>query len=134
MDFEIDEATQALLETARRFAKEKIIPVAADCDEHEKFPVDVYKEAHALGFVAATIPEQYGGAGLDAFQHAVLCEELGYARTGIQTSIVAGNLAATPVIVGGTEEQKKKYLGMLTSEPIFASYATTEPAAGSDVA
>lgn len=134
LGFDLNEETLALQETARRFTKERITPVAAQCDEEERLPQEVYTAAHELGFVAASIPSEYGGSGLDAVQHAILCEELGYGCTGIQTSIVASNLGATPVILGGSEAQKKKYLGMLAREPIFASYATTEPAAGSDVA
>ena len=69
-----------------------------------------------------------------ARERACITEELAYGCTGIQTSITANTLALTPIKLGGTEEQKKKYLGMLTGEPIMASYATSEPDAGSDVA
>ena len=58
---------------------------------------------------------------------ALITEELSYGCTGIQTSMLANGLALTPIKLAGTEEQKKKYLGMLTAEPIMASYATTEP-------
>ena len=134
LDFELTEEQAALQDTARKFTRDKITPIAAECDKESRFPKDVYREACQLGFVAASIPEAYGGSGLDAVSHALLCEELSYGCSGIQTSIVATNLAATPVIVGGTEAQKKKYLGMITRDACFASYATTEPVAGSDVA
>jgi acyl-CoA dehydrogenase len=61
----------------------------------------------------------------------LITEELAYGCTGIQTAMTANTLAATPVLLAGNEEQKKKYLGMLTSEPVYAAYAITEPAAGS---
>jgi acyl-CoA dehydrogenase len=67
-------------------------------------------------------------------ENAMITEELAYGCAGIQTSITANVLALTPIRLGGSEEQKKKYLGMLTAEPIMASYATSEPDAGSDVA
>jgi acyl-CoA dehydrogenase len=67
-------------------------------------------------------------------ENALVVEELAYGCTGIQTSMLANVLALTPIKLGGTEEQKKKYLGLLGSEPVMASYATTEPDAGSDVA
>jgi acyl-CoA dehydrogenase len=134
MDFELSEDQRALEQTARKFVKDRIIPVAAKCDEEEVFPRDVYEAAWELGLVAPTIPTDYGGAGIGELDHTIVTEELAYGCTGIQTSITATTLAATPVMIAGDESQKKKYLGMLTSAPLFASYATTEPAAGSDVA
>ena len=84
--------------------------------------------------VAPLIASEDGGVGLNELDHVLLTEELAYGCTGIQTSITASTLAATPLIVAGSEHQKKKYLGMLANEPIFAAYAITEPAAGSDAA
>jgi len=134
LSFELSEEQLTLQEAARQFTKERIIPIAAACDEQSKFPEDVFKAAWELGFVAPCIPEAYGGTGIGELDHTLITEELAYGCTGIQTSIAANALAATPVLIAGNEEQKKKYLGMLTANPIFASYATTEPAAGSDVA
>ncbi|QQR90607.1 MAG: acyl-CoA dehydrogenase family protein [Myxococcales bacterium] len=134
LNFELSDEQKALVETAKRFVKDKIIPVAAKCDREASFPKDVYKEAWELGFVSSTVPENYGGAGLGSVDNALLQEELAYGCSGIQTSFAANCLAATPIKLAGNEEQKKKYLGMLTAEPAFASYATTEPGAGSDVA
>jgi acyl-CoA dehydrogenase len=134
IDFETTEEQRALIETARRFARERMIPVAAECDRDAKFPRAVFEEAWKIGLVNCTLPAAYGGNGLSDVDATFVTEELAYACTGIQTSMTANTLAATPIKLGGTEEQKKKYIGWLTSEPIFASYATTEPAAGSDVA
>jgi acyl-CoA dehydrogenase len=132
LDFELTEEQGFLVETARRFTKEKIIPIAGECDKTHEFPMDVFKEAWVLGLGAPNIPESAGGAGLSELDHVLLTEELAYGCTGIQTSMTANALAATPIIIAGTDEQKKKYLGMLTSEPSFAAYALTEPGAGSD--
>jgi len=134
MDFELSEEQKFLVETARRFTKERIIPIAAECDKKHEFPMEVFKEAWELGLVAPNIPEDAGGGGLSELDHVLLTEELAYGCTGIQTSMTANALAATPIIVAGSEAQKKKYLGMLTSEPCFAAYALTEPGAGSDAA
>jgi acyl-CoA dehydrogenase len=133
-DFEPTEEQKALAEAARRFAKERIIPIAAECDEKAIFPKDVFVEAHKLGFVGPTIPAEYGGGGLSDLDLTFITEELAYGCSGITTSISANTLAATPIKLGGTPEQKKKYLGWIAKEPIFASYATSEPNAGSDVA
>lgn len=134
VDFAISEEHSALIQTARRFAKERIIPVAAECDRESKFPMDVFKAAWDLGLANITCPAEYGGPGLGEFENALVVEELAYGCTGIQTSILANVLALTPIKLGGSEEQKQKYLGRLAAEPIMAAYATSEPDAGSDVA
>jgi acyl-CoA dehydrogenase len=134
IDFELTEEQKALIDTARRFAKERIIPVAAECDRKSEFPKDVFKAAWEIGLVNPTLPAEYGGAGLSDLESAMITEELAYGCSGIQTSMTANTLGLTPIKLAGSEEQKKKYLGWLTSEPIQVSYATTEPGAGSDVA
>ena len=134
IDFEMTEEQRALVDTTRRFAKERIIPVAAACDRDAKFPMDVFRSAWELGLVNPTLPAEYGGAGLLDLDSTFITEELAYGCTGIQTSMTANTLALTPIVLGGSDAQKKKYLGWLTKEPILASYATSEPNAGSDVA
>ena len=134
MDFNLSEEQNALIEMARRFTKERIIPVAAACDHESKFPMDVFKAAWEVGLVNPGVPTEYGGAGMGELENALITEQLAYGCAGIQTSITANQLALTPIRIAGSDEQKKKYLGMLTAEPIMASYATSEPDAGSDVA
>ena len=134
IDFELTEEQKALIDTARRFAKERIIPIAAECDRKSEFPKEVFKAAWEIGLVNPTLPAEYGGAGLSDLESAMITEELAYGCSGIQTSMTANTLGLTPIKLAGSEEQKKKYLGWLTSEPILVSYATTEPGAGSDVA
>jgi acyl-CoA dehydrogenase len=133
-DFEPSEEQQALIETARRFARERIIPIAAQCDRESKFPRDVFNEAHSIGLVNPTIPAEYGGAGLGVVESSLITEELAYGCTGIQTSLLANTLGLTPIRFAGNEEQKKKYFGWLLSEPVMVAYATSEPSMGSDVA
>jgi acyl-CoA dehydrogenase len=133
-DFSVSEEHQALIETARRFTKERIIPIAAECDHKAQFPMEVYKDAWNIGLINPTCPAEYGGPGMGELENALITEELAYGCTGIETSMLTNGLALTPIVLGGNEEQKKKYLGMLTAEPIMASYCTTEPDAGSDVA
>jgi acyl-CoA dehydrogenase len=134
MDFQLSEEQKALVDTARRFAKERIIPIAAECDRESRFPRDVFVDAHKIGLANPTLPAEYGGPGLSDLDSCLITEELAYGCSGVQTSITANTLGMTPIKLAGSEEQKKKYLGWLATEPIFASYATTEPAAGSDVA
>ncbi len=134
LSFELSDEQKALVDTAKRFARERIAPVAAECDRDSRFPHDVFVAAHELGLVNATVPPEYGGAGLGELENALIAEQLAWGCTGIQTSLLANSLALTPIKLGGNEEQKKKYLGMLTAGPVFASYCTTEPSGGSDVA
>jgi acyl-CoA dehydrogenase len=133
-DFEPTEEQRALIETARRFARERIIPIAAECDREAKFPKHILEEAHGIGLVNPTIPVEYGGLGLGDVEGTLILEELAYGCSGVQTSIAANTLALTPVKLAGTIEQKKKYLGWMAAEPIMAAYATSEPSMGSDVA
>ncbi len=134
LDFSLSDEQKALIETARRFSRERIAPVAAECDRDARFPKDVFVAAHELGLVNATVESEYGGSALGEIDNALIAEELAWGCTGIQTSLLANTLALTPIRLGGNADQKKKYLGMLTAEPLFASYCTTEPSGGSDVA
>ncbi len=133
-DFEPTEEQRALIDTARRFARERIVPIAAECDRESKFPRHVFEEAHAIGLVNPTLPAEYGGAGLSDVDSSLITEELAYACSGIQTSMTANTLGLTPIKLAGSAEQKKKYLSWLASHPIMVSYATSEPSMGSDVA
>lgn len=134
LDFQLTEEQQTLVQTVRQFTADRIVPLAARCDEEGRFPTEVYEEAWELGLVAPVVPSEYGGAGVSELEHVLLTEELAYGCTGIQTSITCSTLAATPLLIAGNDEQKREYLGRLMSEKIYAAYAITEPAAGSDAA
>jgi acyl-CoA dehydrogenase len=134
LNFSMSDEQRALVDTAKRFTRERIIPIAAECDRDSRFPRDVFEAAHALGLVNATVPTEYGGAALGELENALIAEQLAYGCTGIQTSMLANTLALTPIKLAGNDGQKKKFLGMLTADPLFASYCTTEPSGGSDVA
>jgi acyl-CoA dehydrogenase len=134
LNFSLSEEQSALAETARRFARERIIPAAPAADRDAHFPREIFEEAWRLGLINTTVPAEYGGAGLGELDNAIITEQLAYGCTGIQTSMLANTLAGTPIKLAGNDAQKKKYLGLLTSEPKFAAYCTTEPSGGSDVA
>ncbi|NXH95076.1 ACADM protein, partial [Pachycephala philippinensis] len=120
--------------TARKFAVEEIIPVAAQYDKTGEYPVPLIKRAWELGLMNSHIPESCGGLGLGSFEACLITEELAYGCTGVQTAIEANSLGQMPVIIAGNEHQQKKYLGRMTEEPIMCAYCVTEPGAGSDVA
>ncbi len=129
----ITEEQQALVDTARKFTAESIIPVAGELDEKEEFPTEVFKAAWELGLMNVEIPEAYGGLGFHTLDGCLISEELAYGCAGISTSIMCNHLGALPLLVAGNEEQKKKWLGRLNDEMCFVSYCCSEPDAGSDV-
>ena len=99
-----------------------------------EFPQPVFEKAWELGLVNTHVPESCGGLGLGCMEGVLIGEELAYGCTGIMTAMEANGLASAPVIIAGSEEQQKKYLGRLCEEPLQAAYCVTEPGAGSDVA
>jgi len=133
-DLELTEEQQALVQTARDFAKKDIIPVAAHHDESGEFPRALLTRAWETGLMNPEIPESYGGLGVGCFEHCLLLEEIAYGCLGINTSMAANMLGAMPLLIAGTDEQKKKWLSRLTDAPQFAAYCCSEPDAGSDVA
>ena len=134
IDFSLSEEQVALQDLARKFTKEEILPKAAYHDETGEFPRAIVTKAWDLGLMNTHVPPEYGGPGLGVLDGCLITEEFAYGCTGIATAMEANTLAAAPVIVAGNDEQKKRFLGALTAEPIFAAYCVTEPGAGSDVA
>nr|XP_048309495.1 medium-chain specific acyl-CoA dehydrogenase, mitochondrial isoform X2 [Myodes glareolus] len=131
---ELSEQQKEFQATARKFAREEIIPVAAEYDRTGEYPFPLIKRAWELGLINAHIPENCGGLGLRTFDACLITEELAYGCTGVQTAIEANSLGQMPVILAGNEQQKKKYLGRMTEQPLMCAYCVTEPSAGSDVA
>jgi acyl-CoA dehydrogenase len=132
--FELTTEQKEFQELARRFVAEEVTPVAAAYDASMEYPQPIFEKAHALGLANPHIPVSCGGLGLSTLDGVVIAEEFAYGCTGIMTTFEANNLACAPVYVGGSEEQKQKYLGRLAEEPLQAAYCVTEPGAGSDVA
>ena len=133
VDFTLTDEQNALREMAHDFAEKEIRPVAWEYDRDSTWPQAILEKAWELGLMNAHIPEQYGGPGVSYLEGAIIEEELCWGCSGIGTSIGANGLATAPLALGGSEELKAKYLGMLTEAPIFASFCLTEPDAGSDV-
>jgi acyl-CoA dehydrogenase len=132
--FELSPEQRELKDTARRFAATEMIPVAARHDDEQIFPEGVARKAWELGLMNLEVPRELGGLGLGILDTCLVLEELNYGCAGMTNAIAANGLAATPVIIAGSEEQQKRYLGQLTNEFSFAAFCITEPGAGSDVA
>jgi len=123
-----------LRDLTREFAEREIRPRAAEYDEHQTHPADVIATAHELGLVNAHIPEEFGGAGLTVFEGMLMCEELARGCSGMATAIAANSLGSVPVVLAGSDEQRRTWLPPLLDAPILCSFALTEPDAGSDAA
>jgi len=132
--FELTEEQEAFKMVSRQFAKDVIMPAAAELDRTMRFPEEIFQQAWELGLVNAHIPEEYGGMGLHTVEACVINEELAYGCSGVSTAIEANSLAQMPVILAGNDVLKKKYLGRMTEAPLKCAYAVSEPGAGSDVA
>lgn len=132
VDFRLSEEQEMIRDMAREFCDEEIIPKAEEWDKSGTYPLKAIARAHELGLLNVTIPEKYGGAGMSAVDEMIICEELSRGDPGFGTASYHTMLASFPVLTGGTEEQKKEYLGRVCSGKL-AAYCVTEPDAGSDV-
>jgi acyl-CoA dehydrogenase len=134
MDLRLSEEQQALAQTARDFTRKEIIPKAAHYDETGEFPREIFKKAWDTGLMNVEIPEAYGGLGGTCLDNCLVQEEVSFGCSGINTSMAANSLGATPLLIAGNDEQKREYLSRLTKELSFCAYCCSEPDAGSDVA
>ena len=132
VEFDLSEEQEMLAELARDFADQELIPNAEHWDKNGIFPEESINKARELGLLNCTIPVDYGGLGLSFLDEVIINEELGRGDPGFATITGVTMLACHPVIYGGTEEQKKEFLGRVCNGEISA-YCVTEPGAGSDV-
>ena len=133
VDFTLTDEQKDLREMAHSFAEKEMRKVAWEYDKDGTWPQEIIEKAWEVGLMNTHTPEKYGGPGLDYLSGCLIEEELGWGCSGIGTSLAANGLASAPVALGGSEEIKKEFLGMLTEEPKLASFCLTEPDAGSDV-
>ncbi|HEY1366858.1 MAG TPA: acyl-CoA dehydrogenase family protein [Gaiellaceae bacterium] len=134
ISFALNDDQKALRELAHEFAEREIRPREAEYDEHMTHPADVIAKAHEVGLMNLHVPEEYGGPGLGCFEGLLVGEELYWGCSGMGTSISANGLGAGPVIIAGTDEQKRRWLPPLLESPVLCSFGLSEPGAGSDVA
>lgn len=135
MNFELTDEQKMIQDMARKFAEREIKPVAAELDRTHKHPADICKKMGELGLMGVTIPEEYGGAGMDYVCYALAMIEISKAcgSCGVIMS-VCNSLYNFPVYKYGTEEQKQKYLRPVASGEVLGCYGLTEAGAGSDPA
>jgi butyryl-CoA dehydrogenase len=135
MRVELSEDQKLLQETVRRFAEEVVRPRAKEIDESGEFPRGFYDRAGELGLAGVSVPEEYGGAGMDVVSYCLVIEEISRvcATSGVILS-VNNSLVCDPILQFGSEEQKREVLAPLASGRKLGCFALTEPGAGSDAA
>ncbi len=132
MDYFFTEEQKQIQGLARRIADEKVMPVRAELDETETFPWEIMRLCAEAGLFGVSIPEEYGGLGGGSFENCIVVEELSRACLGVSVSYAASLLGSYPILIGGSEEQKKKYLPDVAKGKRIAAFGLTEAGAGSD--
>jgi alkylation response protein AidB-like acyl-CoA dehydrogenase len=123
---------QEIIDTVRRFVANEVLPVASDLEHHDRFPDDIVHQMRDLGLFGVTIPEEYGGLGLDLLTYIGVIEELAYGWMSLTGIINTHTMAATLIMTHGNEEQKQRWLPLLASGDRRGSLSLSEPDAGSD--
>jgi len=134
MEFGLTDEQLVLQETARRFAQDEIAPIAAKYDQSGEFPREVIRRAWELGLSSTVIPPENDGLGLASVDQCLITEEVAWGCSGIGTSVMANDLGLTPIVVAGTDEQKKRWLEPCAADFKLIAFCLSEPNAGSDVA
>ena len=135
IDFALTDEQQEMRDLAHTFAEEEIRPVAAELDEREEFPWELVKKAGELGLTSFAFPEEIGGLGItDELTNCIITEELSWGCAGVATVLGATHLASIPMLIAGTDEQKRRLLKPVIERNGLCAMALTEPGAGSDVA
>lgn len=133
MNFERQELTEQVAQTARDFAKQHILPRVMEWDESQEFPMQVFKEMGQLGLMGVLVPEEYGGAGLGYIEYVAIITEVAKVCGSIGLSLAAHNSLCTGhMLAFGNEEQKKKYLPKLATAEWLGAWGLTEANTGSD--
>lgn len=132
--FSLTDEQRTLKGEARKFARDELAPAAGKFDESAEFPAALIKKAHALGFLNLVQDAALGGTGLGIHDACLVIEELAGGCAGVTTSMVANDLALIPIMLGGTKEQKEKFIAPVAKSGANVSFCLSEPGAGSDAA
>ncbi|MBN1695404.1 acyl-CoA dehydrogenase family protein [candidate division WOR-3 bacterium] len=132
MDYKLTEEEQMIQEVAKTVAEEKIKPLREEMDRASKLSPEVRKELGRSDLIRVFIPEEYEGLGMGMFGMCLATEQISIVDGGTATAYAANGLGAIPIILFGSEEQKKKYLPPIGAGEKWAAFALTEPEAGSD--
>lgn len=133
MNFERQELTEQVAQTAREFARQHILPNVMKWDESQEFPLQVFKDMGQLGLMGVLVPEQYGGAGLSYFEYVAIISEIARVCGSVGLSLAAHNSLCTGhILTFGNEEQKQRFLPKLATAEWIGAWGLTEANTGSD--
>jgi short/branched chain acyl-CoA dehydrogenase len=133
MDLDLTPEQELIRDTVRQFALDRVAPMAAELDREHRFPYDLVAELGELGLMGLPIPEEYGGAGGDTVAYAIAVEELTRIDSSLAITMAAHiSLGTMPILLHGSEEQKREWLPDLAAGRKLAAFGLTEPGAGSD--
>jgi alkylation response protein AidB-like acyl-CoA dehydrogenase len=133
-DFDLSDEQRMIRDLARKVAREKIAPHAADVDERERYPQEAIRALMEAGLYGIWVPEGHGGSDMGCLALALVCEEIAWACAASATQYLDQPLGGLPILHFGSDEQKKKYLPRLGTGEMLAAYSLSEPEAGSDAA
>ena len=135
MNYDPSDEQELIRRTVREFAENRVAPVAEELDREERFPYELVRELADLGLMGLPVPEEYGGAGGDTVSYAIAVEELTRIDSSVGITVAAHtSLGTMPILLFGSEEQKREWLPRLASGRALAAFGLTEPGAGSDAA
>jgi len=132
MDFSLNREQELIRKMIAVFTENEVKPIAAEIDRTHEFPAENIRKMFQLGIMGMTVPKEYGGAGADQVSAAIVTEELAKACASTSDIVAGHTLCCVPILEHGTEEQKRKYLPMLTEGGVLGGMGITEPNAGSD--
>ncbi len=131
----LSDEERAVQDTVARFTNERVLPIIGDCFDQARFPKELVPEIAELGLLGATLPEEYGGGGLNAVCYGLICQELERGDSGIRSfASVQSSLCMYPIFAYGTEEQKQRWLRDMAAGKVIGCFGLTEPQGGSDPA
>ncbi len=135
MDFSLKDHQKLIRDTVRQFMEAEVRPFVKEWEKQEKFPAEAIKKLGEMGCCGMLVPEEWGGPGLDTVSYALMLEEVARVHTAMSTALGVTNSAVqVPLMMFGTDAQKKKYLRRMATGEMIGAFCLTEPAAGSDAA
>ncbi|MGA2472579.1 MAG: acyl-CoA dehydrogenase family protein [Acidimicrobiales bacterium] len=129
---DLDDVRRQIIETVRRFVAREVVPVAPELEREDRFPADIVDQMRELGLFGVTIPEAYGGLGLDLLTYIGVIEELAYGWMSLTGVVNTHTMAATLILQHGSEDQKQRWLPQMASGERRGALSLSEPDAGSD--
>ena len=132
---QLSDDERAIQDAVARFTDEKVLPIIGDCFDQGRFPSELVTEVASLGLFGSTLPEEYGGAGLNYVSYGLICQELERGDSGLRSFVsVQSSLCMYPIFAYGSEEQKREWLPRMATGEVIGCFGLTEAHGGSDPA